>query len=77
MNVQYTDDNGETVDEYPHGMSARIFQHENEHMNGYVFTDLVSKLKLDMAKKKQKKLVTQTIKAQQQRLKSVIASKNV
>mgnify|MGYP006240907689 len=58
-------------------MSARIFQHENEHMNGYVFTDLVSKLKLDMAKKKQKKLVTQTIKAQQQRLKSVIASKNV
>ena len=68
---------GETVDEYLHGMSARIFQHENEHMNGYVFTDLVSKLKLDMAKKKQKKLVTQTIKAQQQRLKSVIASKNV
>ena len=77
VNVQYTDDNGETVEEYLHGMSARIFQHENEHMNGYVFTDLVGKLKLDMAKKKQKKLVTQTIKAHQQRLKSVIASKNV
>ena len=77
VNVQYTDDYGETVEEYLHGMSARIFQHENEHMNGYVFTDLVSKLKLDRAKKAQKKLVTQTIKAQQQRLRTTIASKNV
>ena len=30
-------------------MPARIFQHENEHMNGYVFTDLVSKFKLERA----------------------------
>ena len=50
VNVQYTDENGETVEEYLHGMSARIFQHENEHMNGYIFTDLVSKMKLDRAK---------------------------
>ena len=68
VNVQYTDENGETVEEYLHGMSARIFQHENEHMNGYIFTDLVSKLKLDRAKKAQAKLVKQTIRAQQQRL---------
>ena len=42
-------------------MSARIFQHENEHMNGYLFTDLVSKFKLDRAKKAQKKLIKDTI----------------
>ena len=77
VNVQYTDENGKTVEEYLHGMSARIFQHENEHMNGYVFTDLAGKLKLDRAKKAQAKLIKETIKAQQQRLRSEIASKNV
>ena len=35
-------------------MPGRIFQHENEHMNGYVFTDLVSKLKLERAEKTKK-----------------------
>ena len=39
------------VEETLHGMPARIFQHENEHMNGYVFTDLVSKFKLERAEK--------------------------
>ena len=57
VHAKYTDENGEEVDEYLHGMPARIWQHENEHMNGYVFTDLVSKLKLDTAKKAQKKAV--------------------
>ena len=77
VNVQYTDENGETVDEYLHGMSARIFQHENEHMNGYIFTDLVSKLKLDRGKKAQAKLIKETIRRQQQRLRNEVTSKNV
>ena len=68
VNVKYTDENGEIVEEYIHGMSARIFQHENEHMNGYIFTDLVSKMKLERGKKAQAKLVKQTIRRQQQRL---------
>ena len=38
-------------------MPARIFQHENEHMNGYVFTDLVSKFKLEIAEKKKLKMI--------------------
>jgi len=38
-------------------MSARIFMHENEHMNGYVFTDLVSKLKLERAEKSKQKMI--------------------
>jgi peptide deformylase len=77
INVEYTDENGEKVEEYLHGMSARIFQHENEHMNGYIFTDLVSKMKLDRGKKAQAKLIKQTIRQQQERLRNEVASKNV
>ena len=55
--VKYTDENGEEVEETLHGMSARIFMHENEHMNGYVFTDLVSKLKLERAEKSKQKMI--------------------
>ena len=62
--VKYTDENGKEVEETLHGMSARIFMHENEHMNGYVFTDLVSKMKLDRAKKAQKKLIKETVRRQ-------------
>ena len=55
--VKYTDQHGKDVEEVLHGMNARIFQHENEHMNGYVFTDLVSKMKLDRAKEARKKML--------------------
>ena len=37
VNVRYTNENSEEVEETLHGMPGRIFQHENEHMNGYVF----------------------------------------
>ena len=75
VNVKYTDENGEEVEEFLHGMSSRVFQHENEHMNGYVFTDLVSKLKLDRAKKTQVKLIKETIKNQQNRLRAEVENK--
>jgi len=39
------------------GIDARCFLHEYDHLQGIEFTGRVSKLKLDMAKKKQKKLV--------------------
>jgi len=55
--VRYTDENGEEIEETLHGMSARIFMHENEHMNGYVFTDLVGKLKLERAEKAKGKMI--------------------
>ena len=45
-------------------MSARIFMHENEHMNGYVFTDLVSKLKLERAEKAKGKMIKELKKRQ-------------
>jgi peptide deformylase len=62
--VRYTDENGEEVEETLHGMSARIFMHENEHMNGYVFTDLVSKLKLERAEKTKAKMIKEIQKRQ-------------
>lgn len=39
------------------GIDARCFAHEYDHLHGIEFTDRVSRLKLDMAKKKQKKLL--------------------
>lgn len=39
------------------GWNARIFGHEYDHLYGINFIDRVSKLKLDMAKKKQQKLI--------------------
>lgn len=38
------------------GVDARCALHELDHLNGVCFTDKVSKLKLDMALKKQRKL---------------------
>ena len=64
VNVRYTDENGEEVEETLHGMPGRIFQHENEHMNGYVFTDLVSKLKLERAEKTKAKMIKEIQKRQ-------------
>jgi len=55
--VKYTDQHGKEIEETLHGMPARIFQHENEHMNGYVFTDLVSKFKLKRAEEVKLKLL--------------------
>lgn len=38
------------------GIDARCFLHELDHLNGVCFTSKVSKLKLDMALKKQRKI---------------------
>lgn len=38
------------------GMTARCFQHEFDHLYGICFVDRVSKLKLNMARKRKKKL---------------------
>ena len=64
VSVKYTNENNEEIEETLHGMSARIFQHENEHMNGYVFRDLVSKFKWDRAKVKAKKEIEKVLKRQ-------------
>ena len=57
--VKYEDNEGvEHVEQFDH-MPSRVFQHEFDHMNGTDFTKLVSKLKLEMAKKKVQKIYKQ------------------
>ena len=57
IRVRFFSPTGEPIVKRFSGMTSRIFQHENEHMNGYVFTDLVSKFKLKRAEEARKKMV--------------------
>ena len=54
VSVMYYDEEGEGKYGILAGLSARIFQHEMEHMDGELFTDNVSDLKLSMAMKRRK-----------------------
>ena len=54
--VKYTDENGDLKEGQLDGMISRIFQHEYEHMLGRTFTEHASKMKLEMAEKKAKKM---------------------
>jgi peptide deformylase len=47
-----------------HGMNSRIFQHENEHMNGLIFKDLVSDFKWKRAESQAKKTIEKLLKKQ-------------
>ena len=55
--VEYYDENMKKVEENLTGMPARIFQHEFDHMQGIVFTEHVSKFKLQFAMKKRDNIV--------------------
>ena len=57
VKVKYENDDKETIEEYLHDMSARVFQHEYDHMEGIVFTSLVSKEKLKYYEKKRRKTI--------------------
>tara|TARA_B110000503_G_scaffold1637_1_gene2118 strand:- start:804 stop:1331 length:528 start_codon:yes stop_codon:yes gene_type:complete len=52
----YTDKDGNEAKSKFSGLTARIFQHEYDHMEGTNFTKLVSKLKLEMGMKKALKI---------------------
>lgn len=52
IQVDYQDFNGKIHESQFDGLTARIFMHEFDHLNGIVFTQKCSKLKLDMAVKK-------------------------
>ena len=57
VEVEYEDVEGKVIKKDLDGMFSRIYQHEYDHMQGIVFTDRASKLKLDMSKKKQMKMI--------------------
>jgi peptide deformylase len=54
INVRYTDMNGVTKEERFDGLTARIFQHELDHLDGICYTSKVSRLVLERAKEKVK-----------------------
>ena len=55
IRVRFQDPFGNWIIKQFAGMSARVFQHEFDHLNAVDFTDKVSKLKLQMAQKKTSK----------------------
>ena len=54
IRVRYQKPNGETVTETLMGMTARIFQHELDHLDGIVYTTRANKLHLDRALRNKK-----------------------
>ena len=56
IEVTYENVKGELQEKAMFGLEARIFQHEYEHMEGRNFTEKVSRLKLNRAKKRLRKV---------------------
>jgi peptide deformylase len=56
ITAAYLDNTGKQCIIELEGIDARCFQHELDHLNGITFTEHVSALKLQMARKKQRKL---------------------
>lgn len=52
IRVKFQTVKGDVVETEMTGITARIFQHEYDHMEGKLFTERVSKMKLDLAKKR-------------------------
>ena len=50
--IKYEDSESKLQEAHLDGMMSRICQHEYDHIIGRNFVELVSKMKLDMAKKK-------------------------
>ena len=61
IEVTYEDENGEKQERAMFGLEGRIFQHEYDHMEGTNFTKKVSRLRLNMARKRQKKQAKKSI----------------
>ena len=56
INCSFEDENGDSHKVTMMGLECRVFQHEMDHMDGTNFTNRVSKLKFDMAKKRAAKM---------------------
>jgi peptide deformylase len=56
ITAAYLDNTGKQCIIELEGIDSRCFQHELDHLDGVTFTEYVSNLKLQMARKKQRKL---------------------
>ncbi len=48
INVRYTNESGEVIEEELKNLPARVFQHEFDHLNGTVFTDRLGPIQRKM-----------------------------
>jgi peptide deformylase len=71
IKVYYQDFNGEEKTAQFTGLTARVFQHELDHMNGVVYTHHAKPLALQMAIKKRTKLSDQRRKLKNQLMSKV------
>ena len=55
--VNYQNADGDIINAHFEGLAARIFHHEMDHMMGKTFIDKVSRVFLQSARRKQKKLL--------------------
>jgi peptide deformylase len=56
IKVRYTEPNGNVVTQKFDGMTARVFQHELDHLNGVVHLSRAHPIHVDKAKTRAKKL---------------------
>lgn len=69
IEVEYFNEFGEHKQGTFTGATARVIQHETDHLNGVVFTSLVGNLTLQMAKKKKQKMF--------KRMERIVAAKEI
>lgn len=57
IKVEYYNENGEKIEEELTDYTARIFQHENDHLDGILFTDKLSVVAKQRIKKRLNELI--------------------
>ncbi|MDV7187317.1 peptide deformylase [Lutibacter sp. TH_r2] len=63
ITIEYLDENFEKHTEVLDGLAARVVQHEYDHIEGILFTDLISSLKKRLIKKKLENITKGKVKA--------------
>lgn len=81
IGFKYQDENGEDQELVLDGIGARCVQHELDHLNGIIFLQRASRLKIERAlkarpKNKQKRLEYETRRAIAEKLQEIQAAKN-
>ena len=61
VDVEFTDENGETKQTRLDGLTARCFLHELDHLNGIKFDSYVGPASIQQAKRKQEKLIKKIV----------------
>lgn len=61
VEVEYTNENGELIQTRLDGVTARCFQHELDHMNGIRMVEHVGPVALQMARRKQEKIIKKIV----------------